>query len=45
MQIERVQKFDLMSNLTPVIVPMFWIEDGVDLPASATNIVKYGIYL
>ena len=45
MQVERVEKFDLMANLTPVIIPIFWVEDAVDLPAEATNIIKYGIYL
>jgi hypothetical protein len=45
MQIERVEKFELMRNLTPVIVPLFWVEDAVDLPPQATNIIKYGIYL
>lgn len=45
MQVERIEKFDLMANLTPVIVPIFWVEDGVDLPPEATNIIKYGIYL
>jgi len=45
MQVERVEKFDLMANLTPVIIPIFWVEDAVDLPAEVTNIIKYGIYL
>ncbi|XP_070502419.1 sensory neuron membrane protein 1-like [Chironomus tepperi] len=45
MQIERIEKFDLMANITPVIMPIFWVEDAVDLPPQATNPIKSGIYL
>ncbi|KAL7029807.1 hypothetical protein ACKWTF_006372 [Chironomus riparius] len=45
LQIEKIEDFDLMANMEPAIVPIFWIEESLDLPAKITNVMRYGIYL
>ncbi|KAG5684952.1 hypothetical protein PVAND_014159 [Polypedilum vanderplanki] len=45
MQIEKVEEFDLMKNMEPVILPFFWIEESLDLDKKLTNVMRFGLYL
>lgn len=44
-QVEQIEGFDLMANITSAVVPLVWIEESLDLPKEVTNAMRYGIYM
>lgn len=44
MQVEPIEEFDLMAKMKPALIPIFWVEETLDLDEKITNLMKYGLY-
>lgn len=45
LDVEPVPKYNLLSQLPNVIVPMMWVEESANLSTSYTNVFRYGLYM
>lgn len=44
MDVEPIEEFDLMANMKKSIIPVFWIEESLNLDKKITNVMRYGLY-
>lgn len=44
-ELEAVAEVDVMANISKVTLPVFWIEEGLDLNKTFTNLLKYQLFL
>jgi scavenger receptor class B, member 1 len=45
LEIVPIDIMDQMQKIKPVILPLFWIEEGVQLNSTYTNQLKYQLFL
>lgn len=43
--LEPVKEIEVMANLPKMVFPLFWVEEGADIPDEIIKVIKYGIYL
>lgn len=44
-QVEPLEDIDVMQEVRPMLLPMFWIEESMRLPRNLKNLVKYQLVL
>ncbi|KAM7343533.1 sensory neuron membrane protein 1-like isoform 1-T1 [Cochliomyia hominivorax] len=44
LDVEPVEELPVMSKLKPLVMPLFWIEEAVDLDKSFTDIIKSKVF-
>lgn len=43
--LEPIKEIEVMANLPQMVFPLFWVEEGADIPDEIIKMIKYGIYL
>lgn len=45
MSVDNVEEVDVMRNLTNRIMPILWVEEGLSLNKTFSNMLKYQLFL
>jgi len=45
LEVEAIEKFELMSKLRHSVIPLIWVEESVNLNKSYTNIFRFGLHM
>jgi scavenger receptor class B, member 1 len=44
-EIESIEEMEAMKNLKSMLLPFVWVEEGVSLNRTYTNLLKYQLFL
>jgi hypothetical protein len=45
MEVEPIEEMEMMSKLPSMLLPFVWVEEGVQLNKTYTNLLKYQLFL